>query len=703
MDLQSLLAQYRLIQPDQGKTAQDKAKRGYIFERLLSELFRLQGILMTEPFRITGEQIDGAFEYKGLTYLLEAKWRSSKTSTDALYAFQGKTDRRIEGTRGLFISMAGFYTTSVDRLKEGKKPNILLWTGEHIEAVLTGRITIPELLDLSNRFAAERSEFLVSPDVLLASWSESMFKAARQACAAQVDAEISTMVGKKFISKLYVERKVEERLEILVNPERQVYYSLLAELRKLKTGADEVDPMPPESDHKQWQPNILIEQIKSSQSHDWISYPIDNDLLRAVLDTFPQEFDGRMHIVIARAGTGKTNLFCHLAKQYAMEQPTVFLTGRSGITETTSIKELIESKLSRFSSDPLPREHLLGQLLSVIERQKSSLLIFLDAMNEHRDLGLLNTAIAQFLNEIKGRPVVIIGSCRDVYWPYFDTEAWPRLQWSSLSLDFDIFSPTEFEKAIEAYFDFYNLNAHLSDNAKEKLAHPLILRFFCEAYGNPSSADRIELPEISDIRLKVLFDDYLCQKLESIRYTAPRRRRTCHEVEDFVFSLADEMRQTKRSVVYRDDIPRITKQTDLESPESIYVAILGEDIILEEEPERDTGRTNVMFTYDEFMEYVIARCMIRKCQQLNNETILGLIQECQIGLEEFLSFAGVIEYLGIILREEHGIQIGDAVDLGQQGLGESIVRAIAKLGPQFFGEPEFPGVLLTFDESSFPR
>lgn len=112
--------------------------------------------------------------------------------------------------------------------------------------------------------------------------------------------------------------------------------------------------------------------------------------LRTFLTILPAELNGRMHVINARAGTGKTNLLCHLAKHYAKEQPVIFLTGRSGITERTSIKELIEAKLSRYLAGTFPKEHLFERFISVTERQGTSLTLFIDAINEHNDIELLS-------------------------------------------------------------------------------------------------------------------------------------------------------------------------------------------------------------------------------------------------------------------------------------------------------------------------
>jgi len=39
----------------------------------------VSGIPVQEPFRIEGEQIDGAIKYDGHYYLIEAKWTEAKT------------------------------------------------------------------------------------------------------------------------------------------------------------------------------------------------------------------------------------------------------------------------------------------------------------------------------------------------------------------------------------------------------------------------------------------------------------------------------------------------------------------------------------------------------------------------------------------------------------------------------------------------
>ena len=57
-------------------STKDFQARGYALEKLLNDLFLLYDLAPKSSFKITGEQIDGAFTFNNDEYLLEAKWRN---------------------------------------------------------------------------------------------------------------------------------------------------------------------------------------------------------------------------------------------------------------------------------------------------------------------------------------------------------------------------------------------------------------------------------------------------------------------------------------------------------------------------------------------------------------------------------------------------------------------------------------------------
>lgn len=118
--------------------------RGYALEKFLNELFPLFDIEAKSSFKVTGEQIDGAFTFEG-EYLLEAKWWKEPTSAAELYEFEGKVNRKLDNTLGLFLAMNGFQPTAIEALSHNR-PKIILMDGSDLNAVVEGRIGLPELL-----------------------------------------------------------------------------------------------------------------------------------------------------------------------------------------------------------------------------------------------------------------------------------------------------------------------------------------------------------------------------------------------------------------------------------------------------------------------------------------------------------------------------------------------------------------------------
>ena len=106
-------------------TAEDRQASGYGLEDLLTELFALFEIRYRKSYRSNGEQIDGFFTFAGFDYLVEARWRKEQPSLQDLLAFKGKVDRKIESTRGIFVSINGFREEDVSRLREAGPGNLV--------------------------------------------------------------------------------------------------------------------------------------------------------------------------------------------------------------------------------------------------------------------------------------------------------------------------------------------------------------------------------------------------------------------------------------------------------------------------------------------------------------------------------------------------------------------------------------------------
>lgn len=133
----------------------DRQGSGFALERIIYGLFELSDLDPKGSFKVTGEQIDGAFSFNYEEYLLETKWRNNPISLSDLDSFSCKIGRKFENTLGLFISISGFSDEAIIQFRNSKDKRVLLMDGEDLIAVLDERITISDLLSRKRREAAQ--------------------------------------------------------------------------------------------------------------------------------------------------------------------------------------------------------------------------------------------------------------------------------------------------------------------------------------------------------------------------------------------------------------------------------------------------------------------------------------------------------------------------------------------------------------------
>lgn len=131
--------------------------RGYDLEKLMYDIFELFDLDPKASFKITGEQLDGAFFLEGTEYLFEAKWHSQLISANDLDTFSMKVSRKLDNTLGVFLSMSGFSEDGIRAHSVGR-PNLILLDGADLMAVLEERIDLVSLLVRKKRHASQTGE-----------------------------------------------------------------------------------------------------------------------------------------------------------------------------------------------------------------------------------------------------------------------------------------------------------------------------------------------------------------------------------------------------------------------------------------------------------------------------------------------------------------------------------------------------------------
>jgi hypothetical protein len=135
----------------------DGQSRGYAFEKIFSDLMKVSGIPAEKPFRIEGEQIDGAIKYDGHYYLVELKWVKRKCNQPDIASLYLKAEGKMD-SRGIFIAMEGYSSEVLSSLPKGKEIKVLLLDGIHFSSVIYENYTFQELIEHAISYASVRGE-----------------------------------------------------------------------------------------------------------------------------------------------------------------------------------------------------------------------------------------------------------------------------------------------------------------------------------------------------------------------------------------------------------------------------------------------------------------------------------------------------------------------------------------------------------------
>jgi hypothetical protein len=133
----------------QPATNAERQERGYKLERLLADLFHAYDLEYRPSYKATGEQIDGSFHFRGFTYIVEVKWRGDPPTAGDLLTFKAKVDGKMESTRGVFISMAGYGDDVLDhfvKTSRGSRNNVILFNGSDVSLLFEGNMGLEDAL-----------------------------------------------------------------------------------------------------------------------------------------------------------------------------------------------------------------------------------------------------------------------------------------------------------------------------------------------------------------------------------------------------------------------------------------------------------------------------------------------------------------------------------------------------------------------------
>ncbi|GAA0922139.1 hypothetical protein Vau01_114180 [Virgisporangium aurantiacum] len=366
---------------------------------------------------------------------------------------------------------------------------------------------------------------------------------------------------------------------------------------------------------------------------------VDRPAIAAEFDAFIAQRERNTLLFLGEAGTGKTNLLCHLANNLADHAPVLFYRGAELRVERFAVHKAIAADLSALTGKILGPDVLreIGALASV----ETPLTVFIDAANEANDLPLFSEVLGQLVESAGRNSIRFCISCRSADWRFFKSNVniMTNLYAPSTHLQLQEgllvsrFSPAELSQAWPRYAEWFDIRGELTDEAGTICSHPVMLRLACESFRGR------ELPELR--RARQVFDAYWQEKIEDSRRSNLSGR---------LFELVLSMRESKSDSLPEEQVAEILGEDE-------YSILLSEGVILYVKVEELSGIRVVGFTYETFLEYVTARAILlrEKWSQLNITDILGSLQGLMTESASYRTLVGVIEF--VLLRFEGQLDV----------------------------------------------
>jgi len=363
----------------------------------------------------------------------------------------------------------------------------------------------------------------------------------------------------------------------------------------------------------------------------------------------------RVLLLISRAGQGKTNFVCDFAEHGLSKRslPCLFFTGRE-------LNAVSPERLGAYLAQTVNGSHE-GNLEVALERlnrfgadREVPVTLIIDGINEHQNIRAFAQHLEQLLVTILDYKYIrVILTCREEYFE----ERFHNLKTSSFAEQIYFVSNLERHMSkmhrdhmVGAYFRFFNLQpAYISKRASSILENDtLLLRIFCEAYGDPGAKEPIQLPQVIDIYKDRIFRRYWNRKLEEI---AQRHDVASHPGLGLKARYKAAMSQIIQLMIERDAFSNIPVSDIGEEHHQALSHMLAEDIIVRKDlvdvdDVLDEKSEVISFTFDEFRDFLLSNHLVNRVFPNNKENFGGIVDRLVAssspvaeGVQTYLFFA----------------------------------------------------------------
>jgi Holliday junction resolvase-like predicted endonuclease len=203
-------------------------ERGTQLNYLLADVLRAYEIPARVSQRTDLGEIDVAFRLGETRIVLEAKWTRNPTDFGPVSLLATRARQRLEGTIGVFASMAGYTAPALDQLsRSGERIRVVLLDGEHVEALIGGLASPFELIDSALEEASATGRTYVGVAELLASHDQPAQPPIRFGPPEGYDPPLVTYAGEGLAAEIVLSCPEDIR-GIAVKPDGRLLLTLLA-------------------------------------------------------------------------------------------------------------------------------------------------------------------------------------------------------------------------------------------------------------------------------------------------------------------------------------------------------------------------------------------------------------------------------------------------------------------------------------------
>jgi hypothetical protein len=359
-------------------------------------------------------------------------------------------------------------------------------------------------------------------------------------------------------------------------------------------------------------------------------------------------------LFVGEAGTGKTHLFCDIARnRVASGLPTVLLMGEQ-FSQGEPWSQIL-AMLGLRCSVP----EFLGSLEAAAEAAGYKALILIDALNEGEGKTLWRKHLAGIITLLCRHPWISIAV--SVRTSYEDLVVPEGLVPTRLVREVHYgFSTHEYE-ATKTFFTHYRLQLPTTPLLVPEFQNPLFLKLFCKAIIN---AGLVKMPEgLEGITAIVnFFLDSVNDKLARPEYLDFNKKDML--VRKAVDNIAMAMAESGQSWLLLEDAQRVANIVlqDRGYESSLFRHLLSEGVLAEDRLWIEDGPAQVVrFAYERFTDHLIVRNLLdRYLDRANPATSFGPGTELhKLVQSEYAIWMnrGLIEALAIQLPERIGQEL----------------------------------------------